>query len=40
MKAVVSSLSTNVLMVFNYILLWHSAFKMHQGSAKKKHKIK
>lgn len=40
MKVVVLSFNTNVLMAFNYMLLWCNEFKMHQGFAEEKHKIK
>lgn len=40
MMVVVLSFNTNVLMVFNSILLWHNEFKMHQGFAEEKRKIK
>lgn len=35
MKVVVLSLNTNVLMVFNYILLWCNECKRHQALLKR-----
>lgn len=40
MKAAVLSLSANVLMVFNYLLLWYNEVEMLQGSLKGNIKIK